>query len=391
MEITLIPWNGNERLYFYRQSHQLAGQTGQIGKLRADFGSDGTAFFSTWEDIRSHLKTDEFRHDFDSVINTLRFDAEGTPLGSRKSLKAFLHEREDAKLPGDENWYGFRVNTEQYSHFFRLNPSEGDYNVYVWSYRRDWLDEHMTLAKNGIRFIDSGYNEKFRMPDGGRIRIEFADGTSEEMVCRYIDDTHVEFNGVEGPYNLQHICQFAEQLEKIGAKVVPVTEPMTLFKQRYYCPLQLVVFELDEYGDAQDDGYVFDGKYAAHFEDDIKELLGREHSYEGCDPKSMASYQDNPKVLSTEWDVENVRGTLYGVIRVGLAAKLSASEEEKLKAWITGQNSDGFGEGLEQRPFETDDSEFYVSFWNSDSGYFVKNESEFRQYLNKQNMGGIQL
>ena len=71
MGITLIPWNGNERLYFYRQSHQLAGQTGQIGKLRADFGSDGTAFFSTWEDIRSHLKTDEFRHDFDSVINTL--------------------------------------------------------------------------------------------------------------------------------------------------------------------------------------------------------------------------------------------------------------------------------------------------------------------------------
>ena len=91
MEITLTPWNGNERLYFYRQSHQLAGQTGQIGKLRADFGLDGTAFFSTWEDIRSHLKTDEFRHDFDSVINTLRFDAEGTPLGSRKSLKAFLH------------------------------------------------------------------------------------------------------------------------------------------------------------------------------------------------------------------------------------------------------------------------------------------------------------
>ena len=249
----------------------------------------------------------------------------------------------------------------------------------------------MTLAKNGIRFIDSGYNEKFRMPDGGRIRIEFVDGTSEEMTCRYIDDTHVEFSGGEGPYNLQHICQFAEQLEKIGAKVVPVTEPMTLFKQRYYCPLQLVVFEQDEYGDAQDDGYVFDGKYAAHFEEDIKELLGREHSYEGCDPKSMASYQDNPKVLSTEWDVENVRGTLYGVIRVGLAAKLSASEEEKLKAWITGQNSDGFGEGLEQRPFETDDSECYVSFWNSGSGYFVKNESEFRQYLNKQNMGGIQL
>ena len=56
MEITLIPWNGNERLYFYRQSHQLAGQTGQIGKLRADFGSDAIDYFSniferTWRPV----------------------------------------------------------------------------------------------------------------------------------------------------------------------------------------------------------------------------------------------------------------------------------------------------------------------------------------------------
>ena len=50
------PWNGNERLYFYRQSQQLAGQTGQIGKLRADFNRDGNGFFSSWEDIREHLK-----------------------------------------------------------------------------------------------------------------------------------------------------------------------------------------------------------------------------------------------------------------------------------------------------------------------------------------------
>lgn len=58
------------------------------------------------------------------------------------------------------------------------------------------------------------------------------------------------------------------------------------------------------------------------------------------------SYQDNPKFLSAEWDVENVRGTLYGVIRVGLVAKLSASEEEKdyLEA-ISDSFGDGFDEG----------------------------------------------
>ena len=50
MEIKLNPWKGNEYLYFYRQSQQLAGQTGQIGKLRADFDRDGNGFFSSWED-----------------------------------------------------------------------------------------------------------------------------------------------------------------------------------------------------------------------------------------------------------------------------------------------------------------------------------------------------
>ena len=60
MQIKLKPWSGNERLYFYRQSQQLSGQTGQIGKLRADFDRDGTGFFSTWEDIRPDLKTVDF-------------------------------------------------------------------------------------------------------------------------------------------------------------------------------------------------------------------------------------------------------------------------------------------------------------------------------------------
>ena len=60
MQIRLKPWTGNESLYFYRQSQQLSGQTGQIGKLRADFDRDGTGFFSTWEDIRPDLKTVDF-------------------------------------------------------------------------------------------------------------------------------------------------------------------------------------------------------------------------------------------------------------------------------------------------------------------------------------------
>ena len=391
MQIKLKPWIGNERLYFYRQSQQLSGQTGQIGKLRADFDRDGNGFFSTWEDIRSDLKTEDFKTEFDNVINALRFEADGTPLGGRRNLSAFLSRQDGSLLPDDGDWHGYRVDTDNYSYFFRLKPQAGDYNVYAWCYKRDWLDDHMARAEKGIRFIDSGYNDKFTIPDGGKIKINFSDGTSEEKTCRYIDDTHVQFGDGSGAYGLQHICEFAERLENIKATVESVTEPMVKLTERFYCPLKLAVFERDEYGDLEEDGYDLDGRYAARYEDEIKGLLKKEHSYDGCDPKSMASYQDNPKVLSAEWDVQEIRGTLYGMIKVELASPLSLSEEKELKAWISGQNSDGFGEGLEQQEFEIDDGEGYLSFWNSGDNYFIKNETEFRQYLNNQTMGGLQL
>ena len=179
MQIKLKPWFGNERLYFYRQSQQLSGQTGQIGKLRADFDRDGNGFFSTWEDIRSDLKMDDFKTEFDNVINTLRFEADGTPLGGRKALTSFLSRQGESLLPNDGDWHGYRADTNNYSYFFRLKPQAGDYNVYVWCYKKDWLDDYMARAEKGIRFIDSNYNDKFTIPDGEKVKINFSDGTSD--------------------------------------------------------------------------------------------------------------------------------------------------------------------------------------------------------------------
>ena len=96
--------------------------------------------------------------------------------------------------------------------------------------------------------------------------------------------------------------------------------------------LKLVETTASAIVDLEEDGYDLDGRYAARYEDEIKGLLKKEHSYDGCDPKSMASYQDNPKVLSAEWDVQEIRGTLYGMIKVDLSAPLSLSEEKELKA-----------------------------------------------------------
>ena len=62
----------SEDKYSFSQSSQISSQTGLIGYLRTDMDKDGNGFFSSWNDFRSDLKTDEFKAEFDSVINSLR-------------------------------------------------------------------------------------------------------------------------------------------------------------------------------------------------------------------------------------------------------------------------------------------------------------------------------
>ena len=64
-----------------------------------------------------------------------------------------------------------------------------------------------------IRFIDSGYHDLFTLPDGGNIVITTRSGEKMVKPCRYIDDYHTAIGS-----DVYHICQFAELLEKIGAK-----------------------------------------------------------------------------------------------------------------------------------------------------------------------------
>ncbi len=71
--------------------------------------------------------------------------------------------------------------------------------------------------KKYIRFINSNYETLFHIPDGGRIRITYPDRAPAERVCRFIDEYHTDIGGYH-----YHICEFAERMEQIGAKYVPL-------------------------------------------------------------------------------------------------------------------------------------------------------------------------
>lgn len=92
----------------------------------------------------------------------------------------------------------------------------GDYmksNVY-----RRKLFEPETLPKDDIRFVNSRYQEQFRIPDGGCIKVEYPD-RQFSVKCERIDDYHL-YAGNE----VFHIAQFAELMERNNGKIQPEPE-----------------------------------------------------------------------------------------------------------------------------------------------------------------------
>lgn len=70
-----------------------------------------------------------------------------------------------------------------------------------------------------IRFINSNYDDLFKVADGATIQIAFPTETIIKT-CKYVDDYHTKIGN-----EIFHICQFAEMMERVGAKYAPETEP----------------------------------------------------------------------------------------------------------------------------------------------------------------------
>ena len=97
-------------------------------------------------------------------------------------------------------------------------------------------------------------------------------------------------------------------------------------------------------------------------------------------------------VLSlADWGFEVLDNELYGRVDIRLTEPMTEEEENELREWIRGQNSDGLGEGYEQQGIPTDRGNLYVSFWDSGTGYFIKDSEEMDEYLGHsgQQFGGM--
>jgi hypothetical protein len=90
------------------------------------------------------------------------------------------------------------------------------------------------------------------------------------------------------------------------------------------------------------------------------------------------------KFITAHPSVEERNSKIYGVADCYIKSDLNDLEVKQFKEYWSGQMSDGWGEGFEQQPIMLNDKEYYVSFWNFSSDYFIATSDEFELSLNSE-------
>ena len=274
MDLTIRAATPGERLYAYEQSAQIAEKCGSPGYLHGGLGNTGTVFLSRWERNAVPENTPEFKAEFDTVLDMLRFDERyDHALKNRAAMIAFCLAHPEARLETDQE-YAFRADTSGYAYLIRCVPNGEDQHLYVHPYRRSQLDRHMKQAEKGIRFVTPEHKEKFRVSDGERIQITTSGAGTRVNTARYVDDCHFEVVTDYDGY-LYHIHEFAEWLERHEGTVIPMRSTLP---DKCYSVLpsgdEIITIKKGEDGYYHTDKYGHDRQAAQAIVDEYNGQLG---------------------------------------------------------------------------------------------------------------------
>ena len=171
-------------------------------------------------------------------------------------------------------------------------------------------------------------------------------------------------------------------------------------EMKFYSPLTAEFFpdepdwEDESYNEYE--GYPMDGHDLLQYADAVDEAVKKDIADFNGDLMQYYHEDDSvrSKVVSAVPSVEIRGNKLCGCLTVELKETLLDDEQTVLCNYISGQYSDGWGEGFEQRDIRVDDGTLAVHFWQ-DHDFELKRDvpdmTEFNKLMNRPKKPKMQL